>query len=198
MTEFADPLWPHDGPPPVPIPRPGVPFTEEELEYFKRSDEAHKTQSPSTRDPRICVCGHPARAHTDFSLSETQRGLREMGRYICQPSRQICPCKAFHEVLRVEDTRTFRFQTKGPLNAHALFQGAKRSAENGHEIEWSEGVVCGICARPRDTEMPVYPVALKAPPNGGISQRATPFNRLLCWACYTRVLAGELTGHERF
>lgn len=130
------------------------------------------------RDKRICICGHSAGAHAEFSRDETRRREAEVGYASCKPSRQKCPCNKFVAVLVAENARKFMRKTAGGGKLHALGLGLAETFASGLEVEWLDaGKVCWKCGTGND----IRPVALEA--NGIQVDRPSAYNAMLCPAC---------------
>lgn len=125
------------------------------------------TRSP--RDPRICICGHPAGRHSDLYVMS------------CKPSAMSCPCKGLRVVLESDDVRPFLRKTEGAGPLHALGRGMAAAMKKGIKFWWTVPIMCDRCK----TEGPVSPVAVS---QRGISMsEATGYDALLCASCRTEV-----------
>jgi hypothetical protein len=110
--------------------------------------EAIAKPSVPRKDPRVCLCGHSARAHATQGLdAESAQEYRERGLERCQVARMSCPCRGFVEVLQTEDVRAFTFKTSGPDTDHALTKGIKKLQGRDNTFEWSnlEKTACTRC-----------------------------------------------------
>lgn len=141
-------------------------------------DEVDATRGASARDKRVCICGHSAGAHAEFSRDNARRREAEVGYATCKPSRQNCPCKKFVPVLVASNVRKFMRKTVGGGKLHALGLGVIESISAGCEIEWLDaGKICWKCG----TTEGVRPVALEV--NGIQVDRPSEHNAILCVEC---------------
>jgi len=149
------------------------------MEEAKRQNElAQITRDRSKKDPRICKCGHGAKAHTSESDSEAHAALRASGRFACNPARLRCPCKKFEPVMTTGDVRKFIAKTEGPAELHALARGVLSCWEKGIAVEWIPGTLCDGC---QGQGLLLYPIAIG--PGGTESYKPTAINVLLCATC---------------
>lgn len=154
------------------------------FEIFELGDDLPEqvekaTAKPSVpkKDPRICVCGHPARAHSSEGVTADAVEKRKYNQHVCRYARMACPCAKFIEVVKCDDVRLFTFRTSGIDANHALFKGVSRAKEKDVEFEWSDlsltaCVECGITTGPR------HIVALND--RGRVSRDPGAFNVFLC------------------
>lgn len=142
-------------------------------------DEARvKVGAPGARDKRVCICGHSAGAHAEFSRDDSRRREAEAGLVTCKPSRLSCPCKKFVPVLIAENVRKFMRKTAGGGKLHALGLGLAETVASGLAVEWLDaGKVCWKCG----TGEGIRPVALEA--NGIQVDRPSAYNAMLCAQC---------------
>lgn len=127
----------------------------------------------SSRDDRICICGHAMSRHK----ADPYSGLVE-----CIPSRMRCPCQNARPVLIAEDTRLFLRGTSGPKALHALIRGMAALAVADKECSWIETPKCDKCGT---EEGPISPVPLTK--NLKVASEATATNMLLCNTCLEEV-----------
>jgi hypothetical protein len=142
-------------------------------------DESNKRrEAAASRDKRVCICGHPVRAHTGFA-----------GRALCKPTKMECPCRTAEPVLLVQDTREFLWATTGPDEKHALALGIRKSQLKGKKVEWIDGVPsCRICEKSGNEER-LVPCPVTA--GGQVATWPEKLNGLLCAECIERI-AGRL------
>lgn len=133
-------------------------------------DETLKDR-PTTRDGRICICGHGAGRH------------KMIGGYsVCNPSRMSCPCKALRAVLDVEDTRSFLRKTSGGGPLHALTRGIAAMPEEKYKTaKWLVEMKCDRCGEVSN----LAPVPVTQ--NGIATDYPTGYDALLCETCRTEV-----------
>lgn len=148
---------------------------------------SRRVNSNEKGDPRVCVCGHPARCHTELAPEDSPAHVhaREAGRNICAQTRMACPCPTFTPVISVSDVRRFRYKTAGPASEHALSMGIQRTREKGGEITFLEGWVCRFCNS--ETEG-LVPAAFRLSETGAVLGEAdvpTQANALICVNCRT-------------
>lgn len=168
---------------------PSLGISDEELEaaLMRRLASNHAS------DPRVCVCGHPARCHTELAPegSPVHVEAREQGRNICAQTRMVCPCVKFEPVVSVTDVRRFKYRTHGPGSDHALSLGIRQTRIKGGSVELLDGWVCRFCKTETEGLVPVayrlnadgYPIAE--------AEQPTKANALVCVECRTRIRAGE-------
>jgi hypothetical protein len=128
----------------------------------------------TTRDGRICICGHPITYHRSAE--------------ICMPAKMTCPCRMAVPVLKSEDTRFFLRKTDGPGALHALTRGIVASALKEKKVEWIETPACEYpdCESPEGVK--VIPVPINntvTPPR--ISYKPMRVNKFLCETCRIRL-----------
>lgn len=93
-----------------------------------------KDRSPTGRDQRVCVCGHPANRHEllEINILEKRAGNEfpqlEAQTHICKPSRMRCECLQFVAVLETSNTRYFIQKSTGNNSGHALVKGMRVAA----------------------------------------------------------------------
>lgn len=129
-------------------------------------EDAEESLAKSTRLARrsgICVCGHSANAHTANvppGYSKIHDQAKASHKPKCAPSRHICPCREYQEVLTTSDIRPFRKATSGPGPDHALVKGIMNAMQADREITvtWSPNLVCVKCKKGTD-EVALAPVA---------------------------------------
>lgn len=100
------------------------------------------------RNGGVCVCGHPATSHTEFverGQSSVHDAARAVGKNTCAPSKHVCPCEKYQEVLQTKDARRFRFSTTGPAEDHALMKGVISAFSSDVEIWWDNDAECIKC-----------------------------------------------------
>ena len=93
----------------------------------------------------ICVCGHAEGAHTQNmppGRSKEHDGYRARSMHVCIPSKYKCPCPAYQEVLKTQDTRLFRFKTEGPEELHALSKGVEAARLQKRWVQWDLHLAC--------------------------------------------------------
>lgn len=110
-------------------------WSEEDAE---KVSEAIKEPSVPRKDPRVCLCGHPARAHSTEGITDLARGFASRGFNHCRFARMKCPCAGFVEIGTSSDVRVFTFKTAGPDKDHALLKGIKKAQDAGAEFEWTD------------------------------------------------------------
>lgn len=137
------------------------------LDEAIEADEALR-ERPTSRDGRVCICGHGAGRH---SLNN--------GVVWCKPARMDCPCKKLRPVLEVEDTRPFLRKTAGAGPLHALVRGMSAVLSSGKRVEWIIDLKCDKCG----AEGQVAPVPVTR--NGLVMSEATGYDALLCMKCRT-------------
>lgn len=139
------------------------------------ADEAievdEKLKEKTTRDSRICICGHAVNKH-----------LQTNGIVMCTPSRMVCPCKNVRPVIEVEDTRLFLRKTTGPGFEHALVRGMAALAQAGKEARWLEDPKCDRCST---TEGRIVPVPITT--GKSVAYEATGRDALLCEKCMEEI-----------
>ncbi len=104
------------------------------------------------RDGGVCICGHPAKCHTENiepGVNAKHDEARRMGVNQCAPSRAFCGCRKYEQVLTAQDLRKFRHGTRGAGWDHALLLGIAASQESGKTVTWAEGLCCSKCKRLR-------------------------------------------------
>lgn len=129
-------------------------------------EEAKAVAVKTSRPPKnngICVCGHSANSHTSVvppGYSKRHDSARVSGKPKCMPSKHVCPCRKYEEVLTSTDSRPFRKVTTGAGPGHALVKGivTAMDAEREIKIVWSKSLACVKCHTPA-TEVPLAPVA---------------------------------------
>jgi hypothetical protein len=154
---------------------PSLGISDEELDAALQKRVASAQKS----DSRVCVCGHPARCHTELAP--------EHGQNICAQTRMVCPCDKFMPVVRVSDVRRFRYKTSGPSEEHALSLGLRQTRIKGGEVELLDTWVCRFCQTQTEG---LVPVAYRLDQNGnllGESTAPTRANALVCVDCRTRI-----------
>jgi hypothetical protein len=112
--------------------------------------EAITKPAVAKKDVRVCICGHPARAHAtqgldkQLALEYTRRGHEQ-----CKYARMTCPCTKFNEIGTCESTQSFTFKTAGADQDHALVKGMQKARGKGAEFEWThlEKTVCAKCGK---------------------------------------------------
>ena len=142
------------------------------------NEAREKSGAYGVRDRRVCICGHSAGAHAEFSRDDTRRREAEVGYATCKPSRLTCPCKKFVPVLIAGNVRKFMRKTAGGGKLHALGLGLAEAIASGVEIEWLDaGKVCWKCGVTEG----IRPVALEV--NGIQVERPSEHNAMLCAGC---------------
>ncbi len=162
---------------------PSLGVSEDELEAaFQRR------KTDTGKDGRVCICGHPARCHTSQTNSDNPMHdmARERGEDHCYQTRMACACAGFEPVISVNDSRVFRFKTKGPGVDHALSQGMFAVRKKQGTIEYLDGFACRGCG----TDEGLKPVAYNVIDGRVISEALndTPWNALVCDACRGKML----------
>lgn len=142
------------------------------------NEAREKSGAYGVRDRRVCICGHSAGAHAEFSRDSTRRREAEVGYATCKPSRLTCPCKKFVPVLVAGNVRKFMRKTAGGGKLHALGLGLAEAIASGVEIQWLDaGKVCWKCGVGEN----IRPVALEV--NGIQVERPSEHNAMLCVGC---------------
>ena len=145
-------------------------FMDFTVEEAVRVAEQMRTR-PSTRDGRICLCGHSAGRHQLVA-----------GYNSCKPSAMECACKTFRAVIDVSDTRAFLRKTEGSGAMHAFGRGLGVALSKGIKVEWIIPLECDRC---RATDAKLMPVPVTQ--TGIAVTRDTGFNALLCATCRVEV-----------
>lgn len=101
------------------------------------------------RNGGVCICGHAATAHTEF-VPEGTSGVHDAARLTpegatCAPSKHVCPCTKYQQVLEAKDVRRFRFATTGPGADHALMKGVVAAFQSEVDLWWDNDVECISC-----------------------------------------------------
>lgn len=161
----------------------GLDFTAEDV---KQGAEARKNLRQ--RNGGVCICGHAAGAHSNYAPEGHPDHATAIynGTSKCIPSRVVCACTEYHEVLIAEDLRQFRHSTKGPGIDHALALGLAASRDKDKKVEWKSGeLVCFVCHQGPDEGVAVSPVAFL--PNGAEANKTTDKNELVCHPCRDKI-----------
>jgi hypothetical protein len=130
------------------------------------------TTRPSTR--RVCLCGHPIKAHIDDAL--------------CSPTRIDCHCRTLRPVIEVDDTRNFVFKTRG-FREHALMSGMSRTTMSDKKWKWLPGEPrCDACGEINTHIQPVLVDVVKDAvvmdiESWGDDPPRRLVDRLLCFRC---------------
>ena len=122
----------------------------------------------SSRDQRICICGHPVTRHKSVA-----------GRVRCMPSRMRCLCEELVAVVEVSDTRVFLRRTTGVGPRHALAKGLAMTYEREGRIEWLVDVVCSRCGATN----PLPAGLRKFKGEARVVDEMPQASRLLCASC---------------
>lgn len=93
-----------------------------DIEELTSIDEQLKVRRSN---PLICICGHPYNSHTEVGDLHS-----------CKPSRLFCHCQYLIPVLRVQDTRDFKFKTNTYGPQHALIRGLLAHTRKGLTATW--------------------------------------------------------------
>ncbi len=141
--------------------------------------DAYKAPAVTTRDKRVCICGHPASAHaTQNPNASIADAWKRMKRDKCKTGKTTCPCDGFIEILESEKMNHFVFRTTtGGQNGHALYRGVAKALSEGKTVTWTNAnaLQCLICSR---TEPPLYIAAMTL--GGRVSEEPQPKNVFLC------------------
>ena len=130
-----------------------VGWTKEEAADIRREVFESKGRiKEERRDPRICACGHAARAHSTESETEYHVEALRRGSPRCKPSRMLCPCDDFYAVLTSTNIRKFISKTRVTETGrrfHALTQGIEACREGVEagtiEVSWLPTTRCAVC-----------------------------------------------------
>ena len=168
----------------------GIAVTREQVE------EARQARKVSHRNGGVCVCGHPAMAHTEFAPDGAADGKHDAwkarGESRCIPSKAPCECREFLKVLTAQDLRKFRHSTKGPAQQHALLQGVLASVQDGKNLQWESAVGCVFCKRGRTEQgVTLTPVAYDGMHE---AYESTPNNVMVCVDCRASMKSGVVPG----
>lgn len=151
-------------------------------------DALNQTKHPrgrDTKDNRICACGHNARSHTEFGVTEVHEAMRRSGRTMCTPGRVDCKCKVFHHVLDVSSARPFIFRGYGSYKDHALIRGITSLVSSGGSFKYSETMSCFKCGSVEESYIPAY-INIES---GKIIQEPSRGSVMLCNNCYIELSA---------
>lgn len=161
----------------------GLGITQDEALASLRSAQRHR------RNPGVCVCGHAATAHTENvkpGVSAAHDAVRDAGHRTCAPSKHVCPCPGYVEALKTQDTRRFRYATRGPGGDHALMMGIMSAMTHGMSVDWNPDVCCSKCEASRMTAG-VSLTIIAYDKLWRESKTATDFNVFMCNTCREEV-----------
>lgn len=142
------------------------------------------------RNGGICVCGHSATAHTEFverGQSSVHDAAKIAGVNTCAPSKHVCPCEKYQEVLQTKDARRFRFSTTGPAEDHALMKGVISAFNQDIDVWWDNDAECVKC------KTGILTIGAKLAPVAYTkdwyeSHTATDLNVLICEDCRDEIV----------
>lgn len=147
--------------------------------------DVKSARSRDRKDNRICACGHNARSHTEFGVTEVHEAMRRSGRTMCTPGRVDCKCKVFHHVLDVTSSRPFIYRGLGSHQDHALIRGITSLVSSGGSFKYSETMSCFKCGSVEESYIPAY-INIES---GKIIQEPSRGSVMLCNNCYIELSA---------
>lgn len=116
----------------------------------------------------VCICGHGISRHMDFGS----------GFPFCQVARGYCPCNTPKPFIKVQDTRTFMFTTKGWGSGHALVLGIRAYELKGNKVQLINKPHCMRCGV---TDVLLIPTPIDS--TGRPSTYSQALNVIACEEC---------------
>lgn len=170
-----------------------------EADYADGLAETEKASKGWQKDGRLCLCGHPAKAHASVSTSDDPvvQAAKNEGIERCKFARMVCPCKAFTPAVSVDDPRVGMFKTQGPGAKHALQKAVSKARDKGQTVEWDPDVLHCMYPPGCTEEHPgKLSIANVNPHTRRVSTWAEGYNLMLCEKHYQE-LGGTVVEHDR-